>query len=71
MDKGSQIIRNLLITNFFKTKIKLTSIKEQIAERIILETIKEINENPHIVKGNGCAACHVLYTLSKEMELNE
>lgn len=71
LDKGSQIIRNLLITNFFKMRIKLTGMKEQMAERIILETIKEINEDPYVVKGNGCAACHVLFTLSKEMKLNE
>jgi hypothetical protein len=43
----------------------------EIAETIISKTINEINQNPYIIKENGCAACHVLFTLSKEMKLNE
>ena len=45
--------------------------KEEIAETIISKTIKEINQNPYIVKENGCAACYVLFTLSKDMKLSE
>lgn len=44
---------------------------EEIAKTIVSKTIKEVNENPYAVKENGCAACHVLFTLSKEMKLNE
>lgn len=45
--------------------------KEEIAETIVSKTINEINQNPYIIKENGCAACYVLFTLSKEMKLNE
>ncbi|HKR74554.1 MAG TPA: hypothetical protein VJR94_10650 [Candidatus Nitrosocosmicus sp.] len=45
--------------------------KEEIATTIISKTIKDINENPYAIKENGCAACHVLFTLSKEMKLTE
>lgn len=45
--------------------------KEEMAKTIISKTIKDINENPYAIKENGCAACHVLFTLSKEMKLNE
>lgn len=44
---------------------------EEIAENIISKTIKQITQNPSVIKGNGCAACFVLFTLSKEMKLNE
>ena len=45
--------------------------KEKMAETIISQTIKEINQNPIAIKGNGCAACFVLFTLAKEMKLSE
>ena len=45
--------------------------KEEIAKKIVLKTIKDTNENPYVVKENGCAACHVLFTLSREMKSNE
>ena len=45
--------------------------KEEIATTIISKTIKDINENPYAIKENGCAACHVLFTLSNEMKLTE
>ena len=45
--------------------------KEEMAKTIISKTIKDINENQYAIKENGCAACHVLFTLSKEMKLNE
>ena len=41
------------------------------AKGIISETISNIQQNPLIVKENGCAACHVLFTLSNEMKINE
>ena len=36
---------------------------EEIAKTIVSKTIKDVNENPYAVKENGCAACHVLFTL--------
>ena len=45
--------------------------KEEIAKKIVLKTIKDTYENPYVVKENGCAACHVLFTLSREMKSNE
>lgn len=41
------------------------------AKSIIIKTISNIQQNPLIVKGNGCAACHVLFTLSNEMNVSE
>ena len=40
---------------------------EQIAER----EIRIIKENPLIIKSNGCAACHVLFTIANKMEISE
>jgi hypothetical protein len=45
--------------------------KEEDAQKIVSKTISDIQENPMIVKENGCAACHVLFTLSKEMDISE
>lgn len=41
------------------------------AKHIISETISNIQHNSLIIKGNGCAACQVLFTLSNEMQINE
>jgi hypothetical protein len=43
----------------------------EIAKGIISEAISNIKRNPLIVKGNGCAACQVIFTLSNEMKINE
>lgn len=45
--------------------------KNEKAREIISETINNINQNPLMVKGNGCAACQVLSTLANHMEINE
>jgi hypothetical protein len=45
--------------------------KKEIAQEIISKAINNVKENPMLVKENGCAACHVLFTLSKEMEISE
>lgn len=45
--------------------------KEEIAQKIISKTISNVKENPLAVRENGCAACHVLFYLSKEMEISE
>lgn len=45
--------------------------KEEVAQKIISKTISNVQENPLTVKENGCTACHVLFTLSKEMQISE
>jgi hypothetical protein len=44
---------------------------ENIAKKIISEEISNIKDNPSIVKANGCAACHVLFSIVDRMHLNE
>ncbi len=45
--------------------------KKELAKETISKTISNVKENPLVVKENGCAACHVLFTLSNEMGINE
>ena len=45
--------------------------KKELAKKIISEEISNIKKNPLVVKENGCAACHVLFNLSKELEISE
>ncbi len=45
--------------------------KEEVAQKIVSKTISNVKENPLVVKQNGCAACHVLFNLSEEMEISE
>jgi hypothetical protein len=45
--------------------------KKEVAHRIISKTISNVQENPLVVKENGCASCHVLFALSAEMEISE
>jgi hypothetical protein len=41
------------------------------AEKIIRQEVAAVSQNPSIVKGNGCAACHVLYKVKESLEINE
>ena len=41
------------------------------AKQVILHEIKRINANPSTIKVNGCAACHVLFSIVDKMHLNE
>ena len=41
------------------------------AERIISGEVSAVGQNPSIVRGNGCAACHVLFTIKDRMGLSE
>ena len=41
------------------------------AKQIILHEINRINANPSTIKVNGCAACHVLFSIVDNMHLNE
>ena len=42
-----------------------------VVERIAEEEIGIVNENPLVVRSNGCAACHVLFTLANKMKISE
>jgi hypothetical protein len=44
---------------------------ENIAKEITSEEINNIKDDPSIIKSNGCAACHVLFSLVDKMHLNE
>jgi hypothetical protein len=45
--------------------------KENAAEQIISQEVNAVGIDPSRVKGNGCAACHVLFTLVGKMDLSE
>lgn len=45
--------------------------KERTAEQIISQEVEAVANNPARVKENGCAACHVLFTLVGRMNLSE
>ena len=45
--------------------------REAIAEQIVLSEINNLRSDPSIVKENGCAACHVLFSLVDKMHVNE
>ena len=41
------------------------------AERIAESEIRIVNENPLLIRSNGCAACHVLFTIANKMKISE
>ncbi|MER3407283.1 MAG: hypothetical protein C4292_00150, partial [Nitrososphaera sp.] len=41
------------------------------AEKIISAEVDAVGANPAIIRGNGCAACHVFFTLAGRMSLSE
>ncbi len=45
--------------------------KEDMAQKIVSKTISNVKENSRVIRESGCAACHVLFALSKEMEISE
>ena len=45
--------------------------KESAAEQIISQEVNAVAMDSARVKGNGCAACHVLFTLVGKMDLSE
>jgi hypothetical protein len=44
---------------------------ENIAKKITSEEINRVYTNPSTIKANGCAACHVLFSLVDKMHVNE
>ena len=45
--------------------------KENVAEQIISQEVVAVVDDPAKVRENGCAACHVLFTLVRKMDLSE
>ena len=45
--------------------------RRAVVERIAEEEIGIVNENPLVVRSNGCAACHVLFILANKMKISE
>jgi hypothetical protein len=41
------------------------------AEQIIKNEVSTVTDNPSIIKGNGCAACHVLFKVKEAMQVSE
>jgi hypothetical protein len=48
-----------------------TNNKEATAEQIIVSEINNVCSDPSIIKGNGCASCHVLFALADRMQISE
>lgn len=45
--------------------------ERQAAERIVAEQVDAVSNNPALVRGNGCAACHVMFSLRDKMGISE
>lgn len=43
----------------------------ETAEHIISEEVNAVGDSPSRVRENGCAACHVLFTIKNRMNLSE
>ena len=51
--------------------VKLDDKSRIEAEQIIKNEISVVTNNPSIIKGNGCAACHVLLKVKELMHVSE
>jgi hypothetical protein len=51
--------------------VKLDDKSRIEAEQIIKNEISVVSDNPSIIKGNGCAACHVLFKVKELMHVSE
>jgi hypothetical protein len=45
--------------------------RRAVIERIAEKEIGIVNENPFVTRSNGCAACHILFTLANKMKISE
>ncbi|HEU4483437.1 MAG TPA: hypothetical protein VFR65_10330 [Nitrososphaeraceae archaeon] len=45
--------------------------KEEIAKSIIFQEINQITSDRSKIKENGCAACHILFTVINKMHISE
>jgi hypothetical protein len=44
---------------------------ENTAKKITSEVINSVKESPSLIKANGCAACHVLFSIVDKAHVNE
>jgi hypothetical protein len=44
---------------------------EESAQNIIVNEIENVQNNPLIIKNNGCAACYVLFAISSRLKISE
>jgi hypothetical protein len=52
-------------------KNKNNDINENTAKKITSEVINSVKDNPSLIKANGCAACHVLFSIVDKAQVNE
>lgn len=45
--------------------------RQKVAELLVEQEVAEVGLNPARVRENGCAACHVLFTIAGRMNLSE
>jgi hypothetical protein len=51
--------------------VKLDDRSRIEAEEIIINEISVVTSDPSTIKGNGCAACHVLFKVKEAMKVSE
>src|SRR6476646_5929288 len=49
----------------------MSSDRAKVAERIVSQEVNNLSLSSNEVKQNGCAACHVLFTLVEKMQMSE
>ena len=52
-------------------KNKNNDSNENTAKKITSEVINSVKDNPSLIKANGCAACHVLFSIVDKAHVNE
>ena len=52
-------------------KNKNNDSNENTAKKITSEVINSVKDNPSLIKANGCAACHVLFSIVDKARVNE
>jgi hypothetical protein len=52
-------------------KNKNNDSNENTAKKITFEVINSVKDNPSLIKANGCAACHVLFSIVDKARVNE
>jgi hypothetical protein len=52
-------------------KNKNNDSNENTAKKITSEMINSVKDNPSLIKANGCAACHVLFSIVDKARVNE
>lgn len=45
--------------------------REDVAKELISDEINKVSNDPSIIRDNGCAACHILFSLVDKLQINE